>query len=105
MADTATAGILLVVRLWRLRASGRVVCCRSMESVELQAAMGTTTEISSAELTTSADNRVPRPSIASMLLWLGLAASSSAMLLATTNQLCIDVATVPFLWVLPLASI
>ncbi len=37
-----------------------------------------------------------------MLLWLGLAASSSIMLLATTNQLCIDVATVPFLWILPL---
>lgn len=37
-----------------------------------------------------------------MLLWLGLAACGSAMLLATTNQLCIDVATVPFLWVLPL---
>ncbi len=37
-----------------------------------------------------------------MLLWLGLAAASSVMLLATTNQLCIDVATVPFLWILPL---
>ncbi|HIE97732.1 MAG TPA: hypothetical protein EYQ63_12130 [Fuerstia sp.] len=37
-----------------------------------------------------------------MLLWLGLAACGSAMLLATTNQLCIDIATVPFLWVLPL---
>ncbi|MEQ9409835.1 MAG: hypothetical protein RIK87_19015 [Fuerstiella sp.] len=37
-----------------------------------------------------------------MLLWLALAACGSTMLLATTNQLCIDVATVPFLWVLPL---
>ena len=68
-----------------------------------EAALVTSTENNSAESTTSADNRVPRPSIASMLLWLGLAASSSAMLLATTNQLCIDVATVPFLWVLPLS--
>ncbi|MFO0998788.1 MAG: hypothetical protein U0936_00480 [Planctomycetaceae bacterium] len=67
-----------------------------------ETALEISTETNSAELTTSADNRVPRPSIASMLLWLGLAASSSAMLLATTNQLCIDVATVPFLWVLPL---
>lgn len=38
-----------------------------------------------------------------MLLWLGLSSCGSAMLLATTNQLCIDVATVPFLWVLPLS--
>ena len=45
----------------------------------------------------------PRPGMGTMLLWLGLAACSSAMLLATTNQLCIDVATVPFLWVLPLS--
>lgn len=37
------------------------------------------------------------------LLWLGLAACGSAILLATTNQLCIDVATVPFLWILPLS--
>lgn len=47
--------------------------------------------------------RAARPGVGIMLLWLGLAACSSAMLLATTNQLCIDVATVPFLWVLPLS--
>ena len=44
-----------------------------------------------------------RPSWGTMLLWVGLAACGSVMLLATTNQLCIDVATVPFLWVLPLS--
>ncbi len=36
-------------------------------------------------------------------LWLLLSASGSAMLLATTNQLCQEVAVVPFLWVMPLA--
>lgn len=35
-------------------------------------------------------------------LWQGLPLLSSALLLATTNQLCQEVATVPFLWVLPL---
>ena len=44
-----------------------------------------------------------RPSIVQILLWLSLAACGSAVLLATTNQLCIDVATVPFLWILPLS--
>jgi hypothetical protein len=35
-------------------------------------------------------------------LWLLLASCSSAMFLATTNQLSLEVAAVPFLWVLPL---
>lgn len=36
------------------------------------------------------------------ILWLGLAACASAMLLATTNLICQQVAPVPLLWVLPL---
>jgi hypothetical protein len=35
--------------------------------------------------------------------WFGLAMTASILLLATTNQVCLDVAVVPFLWVLPLA--
>jgi hypothetical protein len=35
--------------------------------------------------------------------WIALAACPSLMFLAVTNQLCEDVAAVPFLWVLPLA--
>ncbi len=37
------------------------------------------------------------------LLWFGLSACASTMLLATTNQVCLDVAVIPFLWVLPLS--
>ncbi len=36
-------------------------------------------------------------------LWFGLSMTASTLLLATTNQVCLDVAVVPFLWVLPLA--
>jgi hypothetical protein len=36
-------------------------------------------------------------------LWVLLSAVASAVLLATTNQLCQEIAMVPFLWVLPLA--
>ncbi|MFT5051950.1 MAG: hypothetical protein ACI8QZ_003381 [Chlamydiales bacterium] len=39
----------------------------------------------------------------SPLLWLGLAASAVVLLMGVTNELCLDVASVPFLWVLPLA--
>ena len=36
------------------------------------------------------------------LLWLLLPACASVLLLATTNKMCLDVAVIPFLWVLPL---
>lgn len=44
----------------------------------------------------------PSPTWGDRLMWFGLAAVASVMLLATTNQVCLDVATVPFLWILPL---
>jgi hypothetical protein len=44
-----------------------------------------------------------RPRAKDVLLWLALAACGSVMLLATTNQLCQEVTSVPFLWVLPLS--
>jgi hypothetical protein len=42
------------------------------------------------------------PGWGSWILWFSLAMVPSVLLLATTNQVCMDVATVPFLWVLPL---
>ena len=55
-----------------------------------------------------ATNAAPAPSISDRpglrvrAVWVSLAACGSAMLLATTNLLCEDVAVTPFLWVLPL---
>ncbi len=43
------------------------------------------------------------PSIGTLALWFVLATIPSVMLLATTNQVCLDVASIPFLWVLPLS--
>jgi len=43
------------------------------------------------------------PSLGRMILWVALAATGSAFLLATTNQLCQNVAVMPFLWVVPLS--
>ncbi|KAA0894948.1 fused MFS/spermidine synthase [Oryzomonas rubra] len=45
----------------------------------------------------------PAISAADLLFWLLLSACGSALLLATTNQLCQEVAVIPFLWVVPLA--
>lgn len=43
------------------------------------------------------------PGTRKQILWIALAACPSVMFLATTNRLCEDVGTVPFLWVLPLS--
>src|SRR5262249_17994085 len=42
------------------------------------------------------------PTVFTRLLWVILPACASALLLATTNKLCQDIAVIPFLWVLPL---
>jgi len=42
------------------------------------------------------------PTWGTRVMWFLLAMAASEMLLATTNQVCMDVASVPFLWVLPL---
>ena len=46
---------------------------------------------------------IARPSFSECLLWIGLAATASILLLTLTQQLTNDVAPVPFLWVLPLS--
>ncbi len=43
-----------------------------------------------------------RPARLDVLFWLSLAACGSVMLLAGTNQICQNVASVPLLWILPL---
>lgn len=44
-----------------------------------------------------------RPSGRRMATWFALAMIPSVMLLAVTNQVCQDIAAVPFLWILPLS--
>jgi spermidine synthase len=44
-----------------------------------------------------------RPSLATILFWLMLAACGSTLLMATTNQMCQEIAVIPFLWVAPLS--
>ena len=51
----------------------------------------------------AAERAATRPPRGDIILWLSLAACGSVMLLATTNQLCQEISSIPFLWVLPLA--
>jgi len=50
-----------------------------------------------------ADDAPPAPPLIHRLLWVVFAASGSILLIAITNQMCQDVAVVPFLWILPLS--
>jgi hypothetical protein len=44
-----------------------------------------------------------KPGLGSYTLWLSLTACGSIMFLASTNQICQDIAAVPLLWILPLS--
>jgi spermidine synthase len=50
-----------------------------------------------------ADGLEEKPSLGLKILWIALPACASALLLATTNKICQDVAVIPFLWIIPLA--
>ena len=51
-----------------------------------------------------ADATVPLPGRATALLWLGLSATAVVVLMGVTSALCLEVASLPFLWILPLAT-
>ncbi|MCB1076379.1 MAG: fused MFS/spermidine synthase [Verrucomicrobiae bacterium] len=44
-----------------------------------------------------------RPTLADRIFWVLASATGCSLLLAMTNQICQDVAVVPFLWILPLS--
>lgn len=49
------------------------------------------------------DDTQPAPAVGTYLVWLGLPALGSWLLLAITNHITQNVAAIPFLWVLPLS--
>lgn len=62
---------------------------------------GTSAE-ASADALVSAAVEPGTPGAWSRFLWFALPACACVLLLAVTNELCVDVAVIPFLWVLPL---
>lgn len=80
----AMAAGLCMVRLWRMSATSG----------------GRLDEDCAAE---NANDETPAPTAGRRVVWLALPALASVLLLAVTNKICQDVATIPFLWVLPLA--
>jgi len=54
------------------------------------------------ELKTGVDEKTPAPKPADYVLWVGLSALGSLLLLAVTSHITQNVASVPFVWILPL---
>ncbi len=50
-----------------------------------------------------ADAQEPAPAMSQRLLWIALSATGSCLLLAVTNHLTQNIASIPFLWVVPLS--
>ena len=51
-----------------------------------------------------ATSKAPRLGAARVALWFLLSACAVDLLMGVTNQLCLDVASIPFLWILPLSA-
>jgi hypothetical protein len=69
----------------------------------LRFAQDSTTTVASTVDETSGDTADEHATRVQRLLWIGLAACGSTMLLSVTNLLCQEIAVVPFLWALPLS--
>src|SRR5579871_4521825 len=79
---------------WSIGYGGFVILCGALALSQRKTA---------SDLDEPAETSAPMPSTADQLLWVALAASGSALLLAVTNHITQNVASVPFLWVLPLS--
>jgi hypothetical protein len=81
---------LCVVCGWQLACYSKAIANAS-GSADKQAALGS--EVAEAR----------RPASSNAMLWLSLSACGSGLLVATTNQMSLDIAAVPFLWIVPLS--
>jgi hypothetical protein len=80
-----------------------LLCARKIWQSEAVRALGEEISKGPAADPGSVPGGAVRPSRWIAGLWLLLPACASALLLAVTNKLCLDVAVFPFLWIVPLA--
>jgi len=85
---------------WSMLYAGFVACCVAT-AWSMRGVPGAATASPANEAVRAGANRAP--GWGDRLLWVGLAATASILLLAITRHLTQDVAPVPFLWVVPLS--
>jgi hypothetical protein len=95
-------GLNFQTKLWSYSFCLFVILCGSC-AVRLWVARPSESIAAAPEAQAGADCGEGPPRWTDRVLWLSLAAFASAMLMATTNQLCLDVAVIPMLWLLPMA--
>jgi len=85
---------------WSIGYGVFALLCAASAYFSRQPAAGPANALSATD--TAPVDDVPPPRLSDYLLWLALAALGSFMLIAVTNHITHDVASVPFLWILPL---
>ena len=113
-AGYAVFALLAMAAAWRTAARGdrddawtqpmtpahKPVASSAVTQAPADAGVGTR---EAAAMTARSFAPAPAPSLREHLLWLTLAATGSVLLLAVTTHITQNVASIPFLWVLPLA--
>lgn len=89
--------------LWSVAFALFFVVCVSCAVLMVRSSGLTASRVNDVEATPLQLSEPSRPDAGQLILWFALAAVPSTLLLATTNQVCADIASVPFLWVLPLS--
>ncbi len=74
-----------------------------LQTARLRCAAIATADVASDGTVEGLASDAPPPTWMRRLLWLALPAFASVLLLATTNHVCQDLPSVPFLWVVPLS--
>jgi spermidine synthase len=91
---------------WSVAYAAFVALCIATAWLSLRGAQGREGEPQVPAGTSAAPSAAPpaaAPGVSAQLAWLGLAAMGSVMLLAVTNHVTQNVASVPFMWVVPLS--
>lgn len=86
-------------QLWSWGFIAFAVCCALCAGANARSKTAATTT----DLAAEANQDVVAPTRGDRFLWIALPMSACVLLIAATNQICQEVAVIPFLWVVPLA--
>ena len=95
-----TFSLVAQSNIWSITMGLFAICCGTC-AWRIRNISEKTSEPAKASIATS-KGKEEKPSFYTRMLWVLLPGIASALLLASTNKMCLDVASFPFLWILPL---